>query len=302
MNRSNPDTIKKENLYPDFLVEKVNSKLNYFLNEYKYVPNILRQAIYYSIENGGKRFRPILCMATAGSLGKDYLSVIPTACAIEFIHTYSLIHDDLPAIDNDDLRRGKPTCHKKFGEDIAILTGDALFAESFNIILNYQEASPEDLIKVLKEVSNASGAFGMVAGQTVDVYYSGSRISKKTLEDMHFNKTAKLIIASVVSAAIICKADDDLLDKLTAYASNLGMAFQITDDIIDITSSSKISGKTSGKDIKLKKNTYPYVWGIDKSKKIAREKIIEAIEIIRSISINGKWLENLANFILVREA
>ncbi len=294
--------IKKENLYPQFLVEKTNRKLDYFLKKYKYIPKILREAINYSIKNGGKRFRPVLCMSTAGGMGKDYLSVISTACAIEFIHTYSLIHDDLPAIDNDDLRRGKLTCHKKFGEDIAILAGDALFAESFNIILDHQKAAPGDLLKVLKEISSASGASGMVAGQTVDVYYCGGKISKKKLEEMHFNKTAKLIIASVRSAAIICKASETLLQNLTAYASNLGLAFQITDDILDITSSSKITGKTSGKDIKQKKNTYPYVWGIDKSKKIANEKINEAVEIIRSIDINGKWLENLAKFILVREA
>lgn len=302
MNELDLNTIKKEDLYPAFLVEKANFKLDYFLKKYESIPKILREAITYSIKNGGKRFRPVLCMATAGGMGKDHLSVIATACAIEFIHTYSLIHDDLPAIDNDNLRRGKPTCHKKFGEDIAILAGDALFAESFNLILDHQEAAPVDLLKVIKEISSASGASGMVAGQTVDVYYSGGKISKKKLEEMHFNKTAKLIIASVRSAAIICKADESLLDSLTTYASNLGLAFQITDDILDITSSSNITGKTSGKDVKQKKNTYPYVWGIDKSKKIAVEKISEAVEIIRSTGIDGKWLENLAKFILVREA
>ncbi len=215
---------------------------------------------------------------------------------------YSLIHDDLPAIDNDDLRRGKLTCHKKFGEDIAILAGDALFAESFNIILNYQAAPAGGLIKVLKEISGASGASGMVAGQIIDVYYAGSRISKNKLEYMHFNKTAKLIIASVRCAAIICRADEDLLEGLTKYAGNIGLAFQITDDIIDITSSSSITGKTSGKDIKQKKNTYPFFWGVDRSKKIAQDKACEAIEIIRKMNLNGKLLENLAKFILVREA
>ena len=301
MNRPDLNTIKKINLYPDFLVKEINSKLNYYIGKYKNIPRILREAIDYCVKNGGKRFRPVLCTATADSLGSDYHSVMPTACAIEFIHTYSLIHDDLPAIDNDDLRRGKPTCHKKFGEDIAILAGDALFAESFNIILDYQAAPADSLVRVLKEITGASGASGMVAGQIIDVYYTGTRISKNKLENMHFNKTAKLIIASVRSAAIICGADGDLLEGLTKYASNIGLAFQITDDIIDITSSSSITGKTSGKDIKQKKNTYPFFWGINKSKKIARDKTFEAIEIIHKMDLKGKLLEDLAKFILVRE-
>ena len=301
MNRPGLNIIKKSKLYPDFLVKEINSKLNHYIGKYKYIPGILRDAIDYCVKNGGKRFRPVLCTATADSLGIDYHSVMPTACAIEFIHTYSLIHDDLPAIDNDDLRRGKPTCHKKFGEDIAILAGDALFAESFNIILNYQAAPADSLVKVLKEISGASGASGMVAGQIIDVYYTGTRISKNKLENMHFNKTAKLIISSVRSAAIICKADEGILEGLTKYASNIGLAFQITDDIIDITSSSSITGKTSGKDVKQKKNTYPSFWGINKSKKIARDNTCEAIEIIRKMNLKGKLLENLAKFILVRE-
>ena len=149
------------------------------------------------MNNGGKRLRPILCLTVAKSLGKDYELVMPVACAIEFIHTYSLIHDDLPAIDNDDFRRGVLTCHKKFGEDIAILAGDAIFAEAFNIILSRQESPPDILVKVLSEISFASGAHGMVAGQIVDVFFAGKKISKSLLEYMHTNKTGKLITAAV---------------------------------------------------------------------------------------------------------
>ncbi|GAH11959.1 unnamed protein product, partial [marine sediment metagenome] len=193
------------------------------------------------VENSGKRFRPILCLLTAKSLGKDYRAVLPTACAIEFIHTYSLIHDDLPSIDNDDLRRGKPTCHKKFGEDIAVLAGDALFAEAFNIIIKYQIADDRTKIKILEEIADASGASGMAAGQIVDVYFTGKKISKKKLEYMHRNKTGKIITASVRCAAILCGVIDDYLKKFTEYSENLGLAFQITDDILDVTSDKRIN-------------------------------------------------------------
>ncbi|MDP3011963.1 MAG: polyprenyl synthetase family protein, partial [Candidatus Hydromicrobium sp.] len=235
-------------LYPEFLIKEVNNSLGYYVKKYKESPDILKEAIEYSIENSGKRFRPILCLLTAKSLGKDYRVVLPTACAIEFIHTYSLIHDDLPSIDNDDLRRGKPTCHKKFGEDIAILTGDALFTEAFNIIIKYQIADDGTKIKILEEIANASGASGMAAGQIVDVYFTGKKISKNKLEYMHRNKTGKIITASVRCAAILCGVSNDYLKKFTEYSENLGLAFQITDDILDVASDNRI-------------NTYPNIWG-----------------------------------------
>lgn len=288
-------------LYPEFLIEKVKNSLGYYVKKYERIPAVLRESIKYSIESGGKRFRPILCLITAKSLGHDYDEVMPTACAIEFIHTYSLIHDDLPAIDNDDLRRGKPTCHKKFGEDIAILTGDALFSEAFNIIVKYQIADAETKLKVLREIADATGVSGMAAGQVIDVYYTGKKISKDRLEYMHKNKTGKLIAASVRCAAIICGADRSILKKLTDYSENLGLAFQITDDILDITSNKSAAGKTIGKDAFQKKNTYPDMWGISKSKKIAEEKIKDSIEIIESMNIESEWLVNMAKFLLLRK-
>ncbi len=280
--------LKANELYPGFLIKEVNKSLGYYVKKYKESPDILKEAIKYSVENSGKRFRPILCLLTAKSLGKDYRVVLPTACAIEFIHTYSLIHDDLPSIDNDDLRRGKPTCHKKFGEDIAVLTGDALFAEAFNIIIKYQIADDRTKIKILEEIADASGASGMVAGQIVDVYFTGKKISKKKLEYMHRNKTGKIITASVRCAAILCGVIDDYLKKFTEYSENLGLAFQITDDILDVTSDKRV-------------NTFPNIWGISKSKEIARDKIDEAIAIIKSMDIDYKWLVNIANFLLVRK-
>jgi len=280
--------LKANELYPGFLIKEINKSLGYYVKKYKESPDILKEAIKYSVENSGKRFRPILCLLTAKSLGKDYRAVLPTACAIEFIHTYSLIHDDLPSIDNDDLRRGKPTCHKKFGEDIAVLAGDALFAEAFNIIIKYQIADDRTKIKILEEIADASGASGMVAGQIVDVYFTGKKISKKKLEYMHRNKTGKIITASVRCAAILCGVIDDYLKKFTEYSENLGLAFQITDDILDVTSDKRV-------------NTFPNIWGISKSKEIARDKIDKAIAIIKSMDIDYKWLVNIANFLLVRK-
>jgi len=292
----------KKYLYPDFLVKIINEKLNIYIKDYKTSPEILRKAISYSLKNGGKRFRPVLCLAVAGSLGCSYEDVAPTACAIELIHTYSLIHDDLPSIDNDDLRRGKPTCHKIFGEDIAILAGDALFAEAFNIVLKYQQSKSEKKIEVLAEIGQASGALGMVAGQTVDVFYTGKEITRQKLMYMHKNKTGKLIIAAVRCGAILCNASQDHMNKFTRYAENIGMAFQITDDILDVVSSSEDIGKTAGKDSLQNKNTFPSMFGMEKSARIAEEKVSKAIHIVKSMEINSEWLIKIANFLLLRKS
>jgi len=291
-----------EDLYPESLAVYVGKYLKTYLNDYNHIPGRLREAIEYTILNGGKRLRPVLCLATAKSIGCIIEKVIPTACAIEFIHTYSLIHDDLPAIDNDDLRRGKPSCHKKFGEDIAILTGDALFAESFNIILKYQNSPPDIKLEVLSEIISAAGASGMVAGQVVDVSSTGKKITKNDLEYMHLNKTSKLIVAAIRTSAIICNANSDILNSLSIYGNNIGLVFQIVDDILDITSSSGITGKTQGKDIDHSKNTYPSLWGVDKSRKIAKEKTEKAIDSIKGLDINTDILIDIAQFILFRKA
>ena len=296
------NNINSSELYPSFLVKEVNNNIKYYANKYRESPPVLREAMKYTLTCGGKRFRPVLCLLTARSLGKDYRMVIPTACAIEFIHTYSLIHDDLPSIDNDDFRRGKPSCHRKFGEDIAILTGDALLTEAFNIVLKYQVADDRLKIKVLSEISDASGASGMVAGQVADVYYTGKRIDKNKLEYIHRNKTGRLITASVRCGAILCKADENYLNKFTEYSENIGFAFQIIDDILDIASDKKITlgekGNYSGK----KRNTFPDMWGLEKSRKIAEEKINNAITVIKSIDIDYEWLVKIAKFLLTRKA
>ena len=288
--------------YPDFIPEIVNKEINSLIEKYKSSPEILQEAIKYTMKNGGKRFRPALCLLTAKSLGSSYSSVLPTACAIEFIHTYSLIHDDLPSIDNDDLRRGKLTCHKVYGEDIALLTGDALFAEAFNIILKYQVCSHHIKIRILKEIGDASGASGMVAGQIIDVYFSGKKITRPMLEHMHHNKTGKLIMASVRCGALLARAGEENLKGFTEYARNIGMVFQITDDLLDIESSREETGKTTGKDSIQKKNTFPSIYGVKKSREIAKEKVEEAISIIEGMDIEGEWLIKIARFLLKRKS
>jgi len=288
-------------MYPDYLVKEFNNYLKVVLSDYTKIPIVLRDAFFCCMQNGGKRLRPVLCMLTAISLNKDFRVVLPTACAIEFIHTYSLIHDDLPAIDNDDLRRGKPSCHKAYGEDIAILTGDALFAESFNIIIQRQIAPPEAKLEIIKEIALASGAMGMVAGQVVDVYYSGKKISKDKLSYMHHHKTGKLIRASVKCGAILSGASKDQINGLALFARDIGLVFQITDDILDITSDSKNLGKTAGKDSMQNKNTFPKIWGIEESKKIARQKVEDAINALSGLDLDTGPLEEIAKFLLVRK-
>jgi len=289
-------------LYPVHLAQLVDKKLEEYLNSYTNVPQELLSPMKYCVLDGGKRFRPVLCLATAVSLGYSAEYVLPTACAIEFIHSYSLIHDDLPAIDNDDMRRGKPSCHKKFGEDIAILAGDALFAEAFALIIKDQQGSPELIKSVMAEIIEGSGAGGMVAGQIVDITTTSVKISKERLEYMHINKTARLIAASVVCPAILCGADKNTIDGFREYGLNMGLAFQITDDIIDITSNSEETGKTRGKDQYQSKNTYPSIWGMEESKRIAREKIDAAIAALNKTKADSEILKNIASFIIVRRA
>jgi len=302
MRKTGKDKHISQELYPTHLSAMVEKKIEELLGDYSSAPSELAEPLRYCMLNPGKRFRPVLSLAAAVSLGKKPEVVLPAACAIEFIHSYSLIHDDLPAIDNDSMRRGKPSCHVKFGEDIAILTGDALFAEAFRIILRYQKGTPDMIVRALSEVSEASGATGMVAGQIVDISASGKDISRDLLEYMHMNKTAKLISAAVTVSAILCGAEDSIVEGLREYGLNIGLAFQITDDILDIVSASQMTGKTQGKDDAQLKNTYPRLWGIDRSREIVREKVSDAVKALDGLDIDTQILKDLANFILVRRS
>lgn len=289
--------------YPLELVKKVNKSLEYYLSSMEGEPKILFDAMRYSVFSGGKRFRPILVILVAKSFKVSHDKVMPIACAIEFIHTFSLIHDDLPAIDNDKLRRGKPTCHIKFGEDIAILAGDALFSESLNLVLKQKKYSSDEVVlKLAEELSKATGTSGMIAGQVMDVISNSENVGKETLNFIHNNKTGKLIRASVRCGAIVSNADNYQLKKFTEFGEHLGLAFQITDDILDEVGEEKNTGKRKGNDKALKKITYPSYYGLKKSKEIAKKEIELAKNSITDLNLPIQDLINIADFVLERKS
>lgn len=227
----------------------------------------LVEAMRYSLLAGGKRIRPVLTLATARSIGADPASVLPAAAALELIHTYSLIHDDLPAIDDDTLRRGRPTCHVAFGEDIAILAGDALFAEAFHVLVARQEGSPAAVLAAVAEIARATGVQGMVGGQYIDV--AGTAVADDDLRTLHALKTGRLIAAAVVCGAVLGGADD--ADPYRAFATELGLLFQIVDDILDETGEEAELGKSVGKDRAQQKMTYVSRFGVAVAERLAAE-------------------------------
>ena len=265
-------------------------------------PRQLPKAMRYSLLAGGKRLRPALVLASGEALGAATDDLMPAACAIEMIHTYSLIHDDLPAMDNDDLRRGRPTCHKAFGEAVAILAGDALLTQAFRVLASdapHRDAARQ--IRVIREIATAAGSVdGMIGGQMADVENEGKRVDSATLEYIHRSKTGALITAPVVVGGIIAGATDEQLGRLRAYGERIGLAFQIADDILDVTSTSEQLGKTPGKDLAANKATYASVHGIPASERRARELVAEAVEIVSSLRLGTGVLEDIARFIIAR--
>ena len=240
-------------------------------------PESLREAMRYSLLAGGKRLRPILCLAACELAGGDPALAMPTAVALEMIHTMSLIHDDLPAMDNDDLRRGRPTNHKVYGDAVAILAGDALLTRAFEMVALRSPGVPADrLLKVVGELSLVAGAPGLVGGQVVDLECEGKEVDLDTLEYIHLHKTGALLKACVITGALIGGADDAQLESLRTYARGIGLAFQIVDDILDVTASSDVLGKTAGKDLIADKTTYPKLLGLDASRERAKALIQEA--------------------------
>jgi geranylgeranyl diphosphate synthase type II len=240
-------------------------------------PESLREAMRYSLLAGGKRLRPILCLAACELAGGQAEQAMPTAVALEMIHTMSLIHDDLPAMDNDDLRRGRPTNHKVYGEANAILAGDALLTRAFEMVALRSPGVPaERLLAVVGELSLASGAPGLVGGQVVDLESEGKDVDLDTLEYIHLHKTGALLRACVLSGALIAGAPEALLDALRIYARGIGLAFQIIDDILDVTASSDVLGKTAGKDLTADKTTYPKLLGLEESRQRAEALVAEA--------------------------
>jgi geranylgeranyl diphosphate synthase type II len=264
----------------------------------------LIKAMNYSLFAGGKRLRPILCIAGVEAVGGKGEKVLPAACALELIHTYSLIHDDLPAMDNDDLRRGKPTSHKVFGEAMAILAGDGLLTEAFNMLgrLDVHESLSADVMKqTISIIAAASGWQGMVGGQSVDIQSEGKEIDISLLNYIHSNKTGALITASVVSGAVLGGASQPQMDDLTMYGEKIGLAFQIADDILDIEGSTEEMGKGTGSDSKKGKNTFPSVYGLNESKEIQSRSIDSALKALDRFDHKADPLRLIARYIIERK-
>lgn len=280
---------------------EINKWLNdYFKNKGSY-NKLLYDSMKYSIEVGGKRIRPILMLSTYSIYKDNYKDIMPMACAIEMIHTYSLIHDDLPGMDNDDLRRGKPTNHKIFGEAIAILAGDGLLNEAMNIMFNYSLDHDKIALMASKVISEAAGAEGMIGGQVVDIISEGQKISIDKLKYMHKNKTGQLIKSSIIAGAILggaCKEEIEILDE---FGSKLGLAFQIKDDILDVIGDSKVLGKEVHKDDENNKTTFISCFGLEKCKELCVELTDQCIKLLSSIGKDTKQLENIALFLMKRE-
>ena len=264
-------------------------------------PEQIYEAMRYSLMAGGKRLRPILCLATCEMMGQSADIAMPTACALEMVHTMSLIHDDLPAMDNDDYRRGKLTNHKVYGEDVAVLAGDALLAYAFeHIATQTRGADPQQVLQVIAQLGKAVGAAGLVGGQIVDLASEGTAVEEKTLTYIHMHKTAALLEVSVTSGAMLAGADDSAIAHLSRYAQRIGLAFQIVDDILDITSTPEELGKSVGKDVAAQKATYPSLWGLEESQRRADQLISEAIAELDSFGKSARPLSAIAQYITAR--
>jgi geranylgeranyl diphosphate synthase type II len=260
-------------------------------------------AMGYSLFAGGKRLRPILCIAGAEAAGGEAKDVLPVACAIELIHTYSLIHDDLPVMDDDDMRRGKPTSHKVFGEAVALLAGDGLLTKAFHVMTSpdlVNRVKPESLLAVIGLIAQAAGYEGMVGGQVVDIQSEGKEVDPSIVEFIHTRKTAALISASVVSGAILVGAPEEHLEALASYGKNIGLAFQVSDDILDIEGDSRELGKNVGSDTRQEKITYPAILGLKRSKQIQKELLEQAIESLSPFDQRAEPLRHIAKYIIAR--
>lgn len=284
-------------------IREINAALESFLPSDGY-PGILYDSMRYSVFAGGKRLRPLLCLEAARVAGLDYQKALPLASALEFIHTYSLIHDDLPALDNDDLRRGKPTSHCVFGEDIAILTGDALLTAAFEILAGLGKISSlraENILQVVAEIAAAAGPKGMVGGQVVDLKSEGLAVEKEVLDYIHRNKTGALFTASVRSGCLLAGGPGETLQALTGYAQKLGLAFQIIDDCLDETGDEKALGKRVGSDVAQKKATYPSLMGREASLAEAERLYEASMESLQPIWDRAEILRYLAHKLVHRD-
>ncbi len=301
------------------LSEEQKARLRHYLNDRKalidqrlreYFPPIdgpaavISEAMTYSLFAGGKRLRPILCMASASIVGGLEENVLPVACALECIHTYSLIHDDLPAMDDDDLRRGKPTNHKVFGDAIALLSGDGLLTEAFRLMAeapSLECKSAAILLEVIRLVTRAAGCHGMIGGQVADILSEGKKVEFSVVEFIHRHKTAALIRASVLAGVLLGGGTGQQTDALGSYGEKIGLAFQISDDILDIEGDSITMGKAAGADDKKGKATYPALLGLEKAKSIQTKLVDDAVEHLGQFGERAEPLELIARYIIERK-
>jgi geranylgeranyl diphosphate synthase type II len=259
------------------------------------------EAMRYSLFAGGKRLRPILCLAAADAVSGKTEAAIPAACALEMIHTYSLIHDDLPAMDDDDLRRGKPTSHVVFGEALAILAGDGLLTEAFVLLSDYRSLLPERALRLIGVIAKAASYRGMVGGQVVDMLSQNRPADLQTVQQMHDRKTAALITAATESGALAGGGSDDQVEALARYGRAIGLAFQIADDILDIEGSTEVLGKTAGSDVARGKVTYPAVVGMEGSREEAQKLVNNALATLEIFDYRAEPLRGLAKYIITRK-
>jgi geranylgeranyl diphosphate synthase, type II len=282
--------------------KEIDRALDRYLPKASTKPATLHKAMRYSLFAGGKRLRPILCLAAAEACRGNIDHALPLACAVECIHTYSLVHDDLPSMDNDDFRRGRPTCHKVFGEGIAVLAGDALLTIAFEIVSTAKPASRYDISILLRELAVAAGSQRLIAGQVADLEAEGKRVKRDQLRFIHENKTAAMLKSSVRLGAMSANADTRKLSAITQFGERLGLAFQVIDDILDVTQTSEILGKSAGKDVAAKKATYPAVIGLEKSRGEARRLTRQAHDALSAFrGGDAETLHALANYLLERE-
>jgi len=286
--------------------EIVDSALERYFPREEEFPSTLQEAIRYSLFAGGKRIRPILSMASFEAVGGKGDKILPFACALEMIHTYSLIHDDLPAIDNDDYRRGKPTCHKVFGVAIAILAGDGLLTEAFRLMTtrpaqDRPSGDKELILDLINEVAQAAGVLGMVGGQVADVESEGKVADLPMVQYIHTHKTGAMILVSVRVGSKLGGAKGGILNALTSYGESLGLAFQIIDDILNVKGKAALMGKKTGSDLLKGKATYPSVLGVEESKRRAHELVGLAVDALSQLGPEADSLREIARFVITRE-
>lgn len=286
---------------------KIDEALDQYLPSFQGLEGKVVEAARYSLLAGGKRIRPILCIAAHDALGGNSSAIYPVACALEMIHTYSLIHDDLPAMDNDDFRRGMPTNHKVFGEGVAILAGDLLLTYAFELMATSQKTyslervDPSIIMRIIRTIAEAAGFKGMIGGQVIDIEYENIvDVDIAAVEYMHTRKTGALLTASVISGALLGGASEEELNHFNTYGQHFGLAFQITDDLLDVTGDFDHMGKSPGSDAGHNKKTYPALMGIETSRKVAEEHVSRAVEAVKVFGPRAEPLRAIALYLIER--